>query len=187
MIETTKLYINGKDADTTWGLRLDGGDQSGYDALMAFRPLKEPVTNKNVTAEGAVVVCGTGLYDERTVSVPVHIVANSYTDFRTKKNALEAYLRNGEAGVTPKGKLNVVIKREWRIPGTTKKTEETEFDSIMYCLGVNNYTEFSHVQMKNYNSRTNTWTDVQGTGYGISKFVLSLYEPNEPEEEEVEP
>ena len=184
MIENTKLYINGHDAYTTWGLRLDGGDQSGYDALTVMRPLKEPVVNKNVTAEGAVVVCGTGLVDERTVSVPVHIVANSYTDFRTKKNALEAYLRNGEAGVTPKGKLNVVIKREWRISGTNKKTEETEFESVMYCVGINNYTQFSQVQRKVYNSRTNTWTDVAGTGYGIAKFIISLYEPNEPASEE---
>lgn len=179
MVENTKLYINGHDAEATWGLRLDG-DQSGYDALTAFKPLKEPVTNKNVTAEGAYVVCGTGLVDERTVSVPVHIVAYSYTDFVTKKNALETYLRNGEQNVTPKGKLNVVIKREWRIPHTNKKTEETEFESEMYFQSINNYTQFSKVQQKIYNARTDSWTDISGTGYGIAKFILTLYEPNTP-------
>ena len=182
MVETTKLYINGHDAETTWGLRLDGDDSSGYDALTAFRPMKEPVVNKNVTAQGAVIVCGTGILDERTVSVPVHIVAKSYTDYMAKKSALEAYLMNGEQNVTPKGKLNVVVKREWstKVGGVTKKTEQTEFESVMYCLGCNQYKSFAAVQKKNYNWRTDTWSDVPNTGYGIAKFVLSLYEPNEP-------
>ena len=172
MVTRTKLYINGKDAYQQWGLQLDGGDQSGYDALLAFKPLKEPVTNKNVTAEGAVVVCGTGLVDERNVSVPVHIVAKSYTDFITKKNALFTELRSGA--------LSVSVKRQWSIPGTNKSTEEEEFSSTMYYTSCNQYTQFSMVQNKVYNQRTDTWNDVVGSGYGIAKFILSLYEPNEP-------
>lgn len=174
MVTRTKLYINGKDAYATWGLQLDGGDQSGYDALLAFKPLKEPVTNKNVTAQGAVVVCGTGLVDERNVSVPVHIVAKSYTDFITKKSALFTELRSGA--------LSVSVTREWRIPGTDKFTESNppEFASTMYYTSCNQYTQFSMVQNKVYNKRTDTWNDVVGSGYGIAKFILSLYEPNEP-------
>ena len=184
MVTRTNLYINGKDAYATWGLQLDGGDQSGYDALLAPKSFKEPVTNKNVTAQGAVVVCGTGLKDERTVNVPVHIVASSYAEFREKKAKLERFLEygsaEGEADVTPKGKLTIVVKREWRVPGTDYNTEETEFESVMYCLSINNYSQFSQVQNKIYNWRTWQWVDVDGTGYGIAKFILVLYEPNEP-------
>ena len=184
MVTRTKLYINGKDAYAEWGLQLDGGEQSGYDALVGQKSFKEPVVNKNVTAEGEVIVCGTGLLEARTVNVPVHIVSNSYTDFKAKKKALEDFLKNGsaegEAAVTPIGRLNVVVKREWKIPGTNHKTEEEEFNSIMYCLGINSYTGFYQVQNKSYDWRTNTWADVAGTGYGIAKFIIVLEEPNEP-------
>ena len=88
-----ELYINNTDAYTAWGVSLEDG---GLDALMAFRPNKEPVTNKNVTSNGAVVVSGTaGLVDDRTVSVPMHIVASSKSDFLSKKSAFYAAIKNG--------------------------------------------------------------------------------------------
>ena len=173
MVTRTKLYINGLDAEAVWGLRLDGGDQSGYDALMAPRQMKEPVTNKNVTAQGAVVVCGTGLVDERTVNVPVHIVANSYTLFRTRKALLEQTLRSGA--------LNIQVRRQWKIPYTDKLTEEVEFASTMIYISMNQYTQFSQVQQKRYNSANDTWSDVDNTGFGMAKFMLTLYESNENE------
>lgn len=171
MVTNTKLYINGNDAETTWGLRLDG-EQGGYDALLTPPPLKEPVTNKNVTAEGAMVVCGAGLYDERTVSVPVHIVANGYKDFMSKKNTLFSTLKGGA--------LTVSVRRVWstRVNGRTVSTEETEFTSTMYFVSCSQYTQFSMVQRKTYNPLAETWSDVSGTGYGVAKFVLTLYEPN---------
>ncbi len=170
MVTKTKLYINGQDAETTWGLRLDG-NPSGYDALLAPRSMKEPVTNKNVTAQGAVVVCGTGLYDERTLSVPCHIVAKGYLDFEAKKNALISTLETGSA-------LAIEVKRYWKVPGTNRTTEETEMTASMYYMGMNQFTEFAIVQDKVYNNRTGSWSDVAGTGYGIAKFTLILYEPN---------
>lgn len=170
MITTTKLYINGLDAETAWGLRLDGGDQNGYDVLVGQKSYKEPVTNKNVTAHGAYVVTGIGLTDERTVSVPVHIIAKSYTLFRTQKALLEQVLESGE--------LNVQVRRCWKIPETATIKEEVEFSSTMICLGFSSYTQFSQVQRKSYNSATDTWTDVAGTGYGVAKFMLTLYESN---------
>jgi hypothetical protein len=81
----------------------------------------------------------------------------------------------------------VVIKREWRVAGTNKKTEETEFESEMYFVGIgNSYTQFTQVQRKAYNSQTDSWANVGGTGYGMAKFILTLYEPNTPQAEEAE-
>ncbi len=89
--------INGIDAYTTYGVSLeDGGD-----SLMAFPPNKQPVTNKNVTADGASVVAGTaGFRDERTVAVPLHIVANSMSDFLAKRNAFYTAVSSGAITLT---------------------------------------------------------------------------------------
>ena len=76
-----------------WGVGLENG---ALDALMSFRPNKEPITNKNVTAQGAVVVCGAGLVDERTVNVPFHIVASNKEDFLTKRNGFYQAIKNGK-------------------------------------------------------------------------------------------
>lgn len=193
MVETTKLYINGKDAKATWGLQLDEG---GLDILEGLPQMKEPVVNKNVTAEGEVVVCGTGLLDARSLSVPVHIVAGSYSDFRTKRDALITELRNGKTGAAKRGLLEIVVKTEWKTRVKTKApdwtpkkpkwvyvphtTEEERFSSVMYYQACNQYTSFTTVQQKIYDPDNDTWADVADTGSGIAKFVLSLYEPNEP-------
>ena len=186
MVKTTKLYINGDDAYATWGLRLDEG---GLDALEAMKPMKEPVTNKNVTAQGAVIVCGIGLPDERSVSVPVHIVANSYSDFTDKRNRLIAVLSGNST-------LSIVVKTEWKVriktkapdwtPRNphylyiTKTTEEVRFSSVMVYQACNQYTSAWEPQDKVYDPDTDTLIDKANTGYGIAKFVLAMYEPNTP-------
>jgi hypothetical protein len=169
MLVTTKLYINNTDALATWGVQLDEG---GLDALQEFPPNKEPVTNKNVTGEGAVVVCGTGLIDERTINVPIHITANSYTDFKTKRSAFYTAIKGGA--------LNIVVKREWKtkVSGVVKTTEEQEFASTMYYIDCQQFTQYTVPQRKTYSN--NTWSDVAGSGYGVAKFILILYEPNTP-------
>lgn len=89
-----ELFINGTDAYTAWGVSLEDG---ALDALMAFRPNKEPVTNKNVTANGAVVVAGTaGLSEERTVSLPLHIVAGSQSSFLSQRSAFYNAIKGGQ-------------------------------------------------------------------------------------------
>lgn len=96
------------------------------DALMAFPPNKKPVTNKNATANGAVVVCGEGLTEERTVSVPIHIIASSRQDFLTKREAFKTAIRSGA--------LTITIK-----PNATLATTYTY---TMYYLDCTQYTQF---------------------------------------------
>lgn len=75
-----------------WGVSLEDG---ALDALMGFRPNKEPVVNKNVTADGAFYVTGAGHVDERTVSVPFHIVSGDKADFMLKRNGFYEAIKEG--------------------------------------------------------------------------------------------
>lgn len=118
-----QLTINGTDAYTEWGVSLEN---DGMDALMAFPPNKQPVVNKNVTANGAVVVCGAGLSEDRTVSVPLHLIANSREDFLAKRTAFQTAIRNGA--------LTIVIK-----PNVTL---QTTYSYVMYYIDCQQYTQF---------------------------------------------
>lgn len=89
---TGDLYINGLDAYVNWGVGLEMG---ALEALMSFKPNKEPVTNKNVTAEGSYYVCGAGLTDERTVSIPIHIVSQDRADFLIKLSGFYETIKSG--------------------------------------------------------------------------------------------
>ena len=94
-----QLIINGYDAYTTWGVSLEDGALS---AFAAFYPTKEPVVNKNITAEGASVVYAGGHRDERTISVPMHMVANS--GFTTKYSGFYNAIKTGPLTIqTPVG------------------------------------------------------------------------------------
>jgi hypothetical protein len=75
-----------------YGVGLEDG---ALDALMGFRPNKEPIVSKNVTVNGSFYVTGAGLVDERTVNVPFHIVAKNKTDFLYKRNDFYEAIRGG--------------------------------------------------------------------------------------------
>lgn len=80
------------DAWYEWGVGLEDG---ALDVLMSFKPNKEPIANKNVTAEGAFYVTGGGLVDERQVSIPFHIVAMDKVDFLMKRAAFYEAIKGG--------------------------------------------------------------------------------------------
>lgn len=102
-----------------WGVGLDEG---ALDALMGFRPNKEPVVNKNVTAEGAYYVTGAGLVDERNVNIPFHIVAIDFADFLLKRNGFYQAIKSGL----------VTFKIEKPVQAIYK----------MYYVSCNQYTQF---------------------------------------------
>lgn len=80
------------DAFDAFGMSLE---DTGISRIMAPAPNKEPITNKNVNEQGAVVVAGVGCKEERTISVPFHLLASSKSDFLTKFSALCAVLNGG--------------------------------------------------------------------------------------------
>lgn len=80
------------DCWVNWGVGLEAG---ALDALMCFKPNKEPIVNKNVTADGASYVTGAGHVDERTVSIPFHIVARNKADFLLKRQGFYDAIKTG--------------------------------------------------------------------------------------------
>ena len=106
---TGELFINGTDAYTAYGMSLEDG---GLARLMTPAPNKQPVVNKNATAHGSAVVAA-GYKDERTVSVPFHIVAADQSDFLTKYAALCAVLDYGYLAIKTKWQPNVVYNFQY--------------------------------------------------------------------------
>lgn len=103
-----------------WGVGLEYG---AFDALMGFRPNKEPVVNKNVTSQGAYYVTGAGLVDERTVNIPFHIVARDFPDFLIKRAGFYNYLKSGLVWFRIEKPLQAIYK--------------------MYYISCNQYTQFN--------------------------------------------
>ena len=101
---TGELYIaNQYDPDTKeptgwldcyeeWGVGLEDG---ALEALMTFRPNKEPVTNNNITAQGTHYVTGAGLVDERTISIPLHLMADNRADYLLKRKGFYEAIQKG--------------------------------------------------------------------------------------------
>lgn len=175
-----RLYINNTDATDTWNVNLDEG---AMDAIMAFRPNKEPVTNKNVTVAGAVVVCGTGLTDERTLSIPLHITANSYADFMAKRDAFFNVIKAGALEVKVKVVYDSVTLKKKDGSGyeTVTPPADEVFSSTLYYVGSSNNIHFTWLPKKvfsEWEGNTRVWTE--NGGYGIAKFSLTFYEPNTP-------
>lgn len=102
-----------------WGVGLEDG---ALDALMGFRPNKEPIVSKNVTVNGSFYVTGAGLVDERTVNVPFHIVASSKSDFLIKRAGFYEALKDGL----------LTFKIEKPVQATYK----------LYYISCNQYTQF---------------------------------------------
>ena len=121
-----ELFINGQDAYNTWGLSLE---DEGLSRLVTPRPHKQPVVNKNVTANGAAVVVGTGYTDERTLSIPMHITAPDKTTFWARYNAFCQNVLNGTQPIT----LRSVYKNE---------------TFSLYYQDVQNFTEFMQEMAK---------------------------------------
>ncbi len=94
----SKLLIDGTDAYTEWGVSLEDGALA---VLLAPAPNKQPVTNKNVTAHGAYVLGSTtGLTDETTFSVQMHIVASSRAEYYTKLAQFVSAIKGGQFTIT---------------------------------------------------------------------------------------
>lgn len=110
------------DAYTQWGISLEPG---GMDALMAPPPNKQPVVNKNQTAWGAQVIVSE-LTDERTLAIPMHIVASTRALYYQKYYAFVAFVKNNRFKIRVKD-----------YTGTKRETNELHF------LECQNYRSFN--------------------------------------------
>lgn len=72
------VTINGRDAYTEWGINFEDG---AIAALMTPAPMKEYIENKSRLADGKRVVTANARRDERSISLPFHLVASSSAEF----------------------------------------------------------------------------------------------------------
>ena len=89
---TGDLLINGKDAWTTWGVRI--GDNF-LDVIGASAPMKEFIENKSSLEHGKRVVVGNPKLDERDITLTFTIEGVSKSDYQAKKKAFFNELYKG--------------------------------------------------------------------------------------------
>lgn len=88
-----QLKINGIDAFVTYGMSLSDG---GVSALMTPAPNKAYISNKSRLENGSRVINNNPKVDERTVTLPFHIIAPTKEIFFQRYEALCNVLAEGE-------------------------------------------------------------------------------------------
>lgn len=103
------LFINGKDAYTTWGVSLDENALSTLMTPVAIKPLVE---NKGRGADGKQVLgLGNSSFatkvDEREISITIHLSASSQSDFATKYASFCKELEKGRLDIRTRWQAGV--------------------------------------------------------------------------------
>ena len=89
---TGDLFINNKDAWTTWGVNMGSGF---LDALDSFLPMKDYIENDSRLEHGKRMITTGAKVDSREVTLEFTITGSSETDYRTKKKAFQQELQAG--------------------------------------------------------------------------------------------
>lgn len=90
------LIINGKNAFTTWGIRMGDGF---LDALGASAPLKEFIENKSRLEHGKSVIYANPRLDERELTLQFTIEGSDTADYQAKKKGFYEELYKGNIGI----------------------------------------------------------------------------------------
>ena len=102
-----QLYINGDDAYTTYGVSLADGAKA---VLMQPVALKERVTNSSRLEHGKRYI-NLGLKKEsREITLEMHMVSSSWSDYLTKYAAWNALLMGGTLNISTSWQSGVVYK-----------------------------------------------------------------------------
>ena len=102
------LTINGIDAFIRYGINLEDGALS---ALMTPPPIKEFIENESRLQHGKKVIARWPKYDERELTLPFHLIANSKEDFFRKYNLFcEEVLALGEFELKTRFQPDVVYR-----------------------------------------------------------------------------
>lgn len=89
---TGELFINNKDAWTTWGVRMGDGF---LDALDTMAPMKDYIENSSRAKNGKQVLTTYAKVDSRQITLTFTIEGQSETDYRVKKKSFETELQKG--------------------------------------------------------------------------------------------
>jgi hypothetical protein len=139
-----ELYINGKDAYSTWGV---GFEDKAISALLTPPPQKQSISNTSRLEDGKRVITQYPKIDARDLTLPFHIIAETKQQFFARYNAFCAELA--------KGRLEI---RSSLVPATYYRVDYikcTQFASYDGTMGI-----FS-LQVNEPNPRNRSAIDIQ--------------------------
>lgn len=93
---TGDLIINGKDAFSTWGVRMGDGF---LDAIDGFNQMKDYIKNESRLEHGKRVITDNARVDSREITLQFTIEGSSESDYRTKKKAFQTELEKGAVNI----------------------------------------------------------------------------------------
>ena len=93
---TGDLFINGKDAWSTWGVRM--GD-SFLDAIDGFNQMKDYIEDESRLEHGKRIITDNAKVASREITLQFTIEGDSEGDYRTKKKSFQAELEKGAVNI----------------------------------------------------------------------------------------
>lgn len=93
---TGDLFINGKDAWGTWGVRMGDGFP---DAIDGFNEMKDYIEDESRLEHGKRVITDNAKVDSREITLQFTIEGNSENDYRSKKKAFQTELEKGAVNI----------------------------------------------------------------------------------------
>ncbi len=102
-----ELFINEKDAYTTWGISMDNTSLS---ALMTPAPIKELVESNSRLEHGKQVTLANIRVADRSLTLQINLTANSEDEFFSRYSSFCEELETGILNIRTKYQPNVVYK-----------------------------------------------------------------------------
>ena len=128
---TGDLFINNKDAWTTWGVNMGNGF---LDALDSFLPMKDYIENDSRLEHGKRMITTGAKVDSREVTLEFTITGSSETDYRTKKKAFQQELQAGAFTL--------------KVPALGTQVYKMVYTGKSISYGLSRNRQFGHFTMK---------------------------------------
>lgn len=93
---TGDLFINGKDAWATWGIRMGDGF---LDTIDGFNEMKDYIENESRLEHGKRVITDNAKVNSREITLQFTIEGSSESDYRSKKKAFQTELEKGAVNI----------------------------------------------------------------------------------------
>ena len=126
-----ELFINGKDAWTTWGVNIGEGF---VDAIDSPLPMKDYIENESRLEHGKRIITSIAKVDSRELTLGFTIMGTSESDYRAKKKAFQTELQAGAFTV--------------RIPALGEETYHLVYTGKSISYGLSPGRKFGHFTMK---------------------------------------
>ena len=93
---TGDLFINGKDAWSTWGVRMGDGF---LDAIDGFNQMKDYIEDESRLEHGKRIITDNAKVASREITLQFTIEGDSGGDYRTKKKSFQSELEKGAVNI----------------------------------------------------------------------------------------